>query len=193
MKEIVPGLFHWTARHPRIGVEVSSYLVAGAAAAIDPLLPEGEGPEWLGHDVEHVVLTICLHTRSAPDFGLPIRAPRPGLHRWEGRNLDAAPYDDGDEVAPGVRAPALAAIAPDDFVLHIDAGPGVLAIGDGLVNYGGIGFVPDRLMGDDPEAVKRATLDRVHSLLELEFDALTFAHGEPIPSGGKAALQALAE
>ena len=193
MDEILPGLLHWKTPHPDIPIAVDSYLLPDRGVAIDPLLPEGEGPEWLGHAVEHVVVTICLHTRSAGTFGRPVRAPRPGLHRWEGRDLEAEPYDDGDEVAPGVRAIALAAIAPDDFALHVDVGPGALAFGDAIIRYGEIGFVPDHLIGDDPETVKRATLDRLEPLLELDFDALLFAHGDPLPSGGKAALRAFVE
>ena len=194
MEEIVPGVLHWSARHPDIDVDVDSHLLAEPAIALDPLLPAGKGPDWLDHPVEQVVLTVCLHTRSARDFGAVIRAPRPGLHRWEGRGIDAVPYDDGDELAPGVRAHVLGAIAPDDFVLHIEAGPGVLAIGDGLLHRGGpLRFMPDPLM-DEPERVKRATCERLRELLgELEFDALIFAHGDPMPSGGKAALQAFVD
>ena len=185
MEELLPGVLHWTTRHPEIGIDVGSHLLTESGTAIDPLLPEGEGPDWLGHDVRNVVVTICLHTRSAADFGVPIRAPRPGLHRWEGRGLDVEPFDDGDEVAPGVRAFAIGAIAPDDFALHIDTGPGVLSFGDAIIQYGAIGFVPDHLIGDDPEAVKRATVDALERLLDEPFDALLFAHGAPIASGGK--------
>ena len=193
MQEVVPGVLHWSARHPDIGVDVSSHLLTDSGIAVDPLLPAGEGPEWLDHPVEQVVVTICLHTRSARDFGASIRAPRPGLHRWEGRNIDAVPYDDGDELAPGVRALALAAIAPDDFMLHIASGPGALLISDGLLHRGGIRFMPDSLM-DEPEEVKRKTVERIGPLLdELEFDAVLFAHGDPIASGGKAALRDFVE
>ena len=42
MEEIVPGVLHWTARHPELGMEVGSHLVTGSGTVIDPLLPEGE-------------------------------------------------------------------------------------------------------------------------------------------------------
>ncbi len=40
MREIVPGVFHWTAVHPNLGAEVSSHYVEAAAAVIDPLTPD---------------------------------------------------------------------------------------------------------------------------------------------------------
>jgi len=54
---------------------------------------------------------------------------------------------------------------------------------------GSIGFVRDELIGDDPEAVKRGLARAFEGLLELDFDHLLFAHGEPLVGGGKAALR----
>jgi hypothetical protein len=47
MREIGPGIHHWTAVHPKIQIEVSSYYLEPAAALIDPLEPP-EGIEWSG-------------------------------------------------------------------------------------------------------------------------------------------------
>ena len=52
----------------------------------------------------------------------------------------------------------------------------------------GLGFVPDEFIGDDPEAVKEGLRESFRRLLAHDFDALLVAHGEPMPSGGKAAL-----
>ena len=38
MNEIVPGLFHWTARHPKIGADVSSYFLVDSGTLLDPML-----------------------------------------------------------------------------------------------------------------------------------------------------------
>jgi hypothetical protein len=57
----------------------------------------------------------------------------------------------------------------------------------------GLSFVPDELMGEDPEAVKRGLLAAFARLLELDFDALLLAHGDPVPRGGKAALRRFVE
>lgn len=195
MQEILPGIWHWTTEHPDLGQRVSSYAVPGAGLALDPLLPDG-GAQRLGElGVASVALTCRHHRRDAPELqralGARVFVPEPGLHEFEGDDeLDVQGYADGDRVAGGVRAHALGAIAPDDFVLHITVDSGALAFADGLVTVdGSIGFVPDSLM-DDPPAVKTATAERVRELLELDFDALLFAHGDPVPSGGKAALRA---
>ena len=135
MDEVIAGILHWQARHPNIGIDVSSYLLTDTATALDPLLPEGEGRDWLGHDVERVVLTVRHHVRSAPDLGVPILAHRAGLHEFEGGNLEVRGYEAGDELAPGVRVLSFGRICPDDAALHIALGPGVLAFGDGIINY----------------------------------------------------------
>ncbi|MDQ3720583.1 MAG: hypothetical protein M3350_07370 [Actinomycetota bacterium] len=102
-------------------------------------------------------------------------------------------YAVGDEVAAGVIAHPMGAIAPDDTVLHIRAGgEGLLAFADAVIVWDGeLAFVPDFLM-DEPERVKRETLERIEDLLKLDFDHLLFAHGEPVLGRGRAALEAFA-
>ena len=54
--------------------------------------------------------------------------------------------------------------------------------------------VRNLVVGDDPEGVKRTTRERAAELAaECEFDALLFAHGDPVPSGGRDALRTFAE
>jgi hypothetical protein len=191
MEEVIPGVLHWQAYNPNIRADVSSYLLTDTGTALDPLLPEGEGPEWLGHEVQRVVMTVRHHTRSVTAFRVPVLAHRAGLHDLSG--LDVEPYDDGDELAPGVRALPFGRICPDDAVIHADVGPGVLAFGDGIINYGGIGVVPDHLLGNDPQNVRTSIVNGLVPLLEEEFDVLLFAHGTPIASGGKDALRQFVE
>ena len=193
MDELIPGVLHWRARHPNIRTDVSSYLLTDTATVLDPLLPEGEGPDWLGHDVERAVLTVRHHLRSAPDLGVPILAHRAGLHEFEGGDVEVEGYEAGDELAPGVRVLPFGRICPDDAALHIAIGPGALAFGDGIVNYGGIGHPPDQFLGDDPDAVKADIVEGLVSLLEEDFDVLLFAHGEPVATGGKAMLREFVE
>ena len=45
MKEILPGVYHWAAKHPRIGFAVSSYFLAESGTLLDPMIPPGaRGP-----------------------------------------------------------------------------------------------------------------------------------------------------
>jgi hypothetical protein len=192
MNEVIPGILHWQARHPNIGVDVSSYLLTASGTALDPLLPEGEGPEWIGHDVQRVVMTVRHHIRSAPDLGVPVLAHRSGLHDLEGID-DVHGYDAGDELVPGVRVLPFGRICPDDAVLHIALGDGVLAFGDGIIHYGELMHPPDQYIGDDPEAVKADIVDGLVPLLDEDFDTLLFAHGEPVAAGGKEMLRAFVQ
>jgi hypothetical protein len=193
MKEIGPGIHHWTARHPNIGIDVSSYYVDAAATLIDPLEP-AEGMQWFEsrRKPERVVLTNRHHYRHSDrfraEFGCPVLASEPGLHEFSnGREVEGFAF--GDALAEGITAYEVGAICPDETALHIEVGDGFLAIADGLVNYDGLGFVPDNLIGDDPEAVKAGLRDSYRRLLSLDFDGLMCAHGDPMPGGGKEALR----
>jgi hypothetical protein len=193
METVIPGILHWQARHPNIGVDVSSYLLTDTGTALDPLLPDGEDVNWLDHRVQRVVLSVRHHVRSAADFGVPILVHRSGLHEFEGGALDVEGYDAGEEIVPGVRALPFGRICADDAVLKIDLGPGVLAFGDGLIHYRELGHPPDQYIGDDPEAVKERIVEGLVPLLDEDFDVLLFAHGQPVPHGGKAMLQRFVE
>jgi hypothetical protein len=196
MQEVLPGVFHWTARHPRIGIEVGCHFVAGSGTAIDPLLPQ-EGLEWFeDREPQRVVLSNRHHLRHAEQiaerFGCPILCHQAGLHEFEG-GPEVVGFAFGDQVAADVKALAMDAICPEDTALHIDAGEGALLFADSLIHYSEIGFVPDNLMGDDPEGVKQAAVERASALLGEQFDHLLFAHGTPLIGDGKQALRAFCE
>ncbi len=193
MQEILPGIFHWTAHHEGIGAPVSSYYVEPAAAVIDPMAPE-EGLDWFeGRALDQVVLGNRHHYRQsdqfAERFGIPVFVVEQGLHEVEGRP-GIQTYKFGEEVAPGVVSRNLLEGWPDEGELHIAHGPGVLSITDGAMRYGGkISFVPDEHLGDDPEGEKERLRAGFRTLLDLDFDAVLFTHGDPIAEGGKAQLQ----
>jgi hypothetical protein len=55
---------------------------------------------------------------------------------------------------------------------------------------GRLSFVPDHLMGDDPEAVKDGLLEAYQRLLDdVEFDHLLLAHGDPFVGDGATVLR----
>jgi hypothetical protein len=189
LREVVPGVLHWQAPHPNLGVDVSSYLLTDSGTLLDPMLPEGEGPESLGHPVERIILTVRHHKRSAESFSVPVYVHSSGLYEFDGSGLDVRGYDAGDGLAPGITVLPFGRICPDDAVLKIDIGPGVLAFGDGLIYYGQLGHPPDRYIGDDPEAIKGSIVEGLVPLADEDFDAMLFAHGQPVPSGGKELLR----
>ena len=65
MNEIAPGIRHWTAVHPNIKMDVSSYYLADSATLVDPLLPDGDPEPIRGLAVDRIVLTNRHHLRSS--------------------------------------------------------------------------------------------------------------------------------
>jgi len=108
--------------------------------------------------------------------------------------LSVEAYDDGEEVAPGVRAVRVGVLSGDEYALHITAATEpALAIADGVHSYGGdLGFFDDELLGDDPQAVKAGLRDALRALAERPFDHLLLAHGDPVVGSGRPALRAFA-
>jgi glyoxylase-like metal-dependent hydrolase (beta-lactamase superfamily II) len=194
VKEILPGLFHWTAPHPKIGSDVSSYFIVESGTVLDPMIPPDVGLEWFegDHEAQTVALTNRHHDRDAAAYcetlGLnPVLVPESGLHEFEDKALDVRGYAAGEEIIPGILAHEVGAICPDDMALEIRSA-GALAMADGLVHFEKVRFVHDPLM-DNPEQTKRELARSLERLLDVDFDTLLFAHGEPIVGGGKRALR----
>jgi glyoxylase-like metal-dependent hydrolase (beta-lactamase superfamily II) len=197
MNEVLPGVLHWTAHHEGIGERVHSHFAVESAALIDPRVPEGGVEEIARYGRPDRILLSNRHhlrhsERFADAFGCPIRCHEAGLWEFEDGGPPVQSFRFGDEVAPGITALEMGALTPEDTVFRLSAGPGALLFADGLVRRadGGLAFVPDWLMGDDPEGVKRGLVESLRRLLDEDFDALLFAHGEPMASGGRAALEA---
>jgi hypothetical protein len=195
MEEIVPGIWHWAALHPNIKIEVSSYYLPAGRVLIDPLVPS-EGLDWFA---EHgsptdVLLTNRHHYRSSGEFverfGVTVHCARAGMHEFtQGERV--APFDFGDELPGGVMAHAVGAICPDETALQISA-RGALALADGAVRWepgGPLTFVPDRFM-DEPEATKAGLRESYRRLVELDFQHLLLAHGQPFVGDGREVLAA---
>jgi hypothetical protein len=196
MREISPGLWHWTAHHQHINKAVSSYYLAAERVLLDPTLPP-TGLSWFDQSrpaPEHLVLTNRHHDRDAwkfrEAFGCEVHCIANGLHELDGRG-PATPFDFGDELPGGIRVYEIGAICPDETALHIPAHR-ALACADGVVRWAGVDgltFVPDQLM-DDPAQTKTDLAAAYAALLErgLDFDLLLLAHGDPVTSGARSAL-----
>lgn len=196
MDEIISGVFHWTAFHEGIRAQVSSYYLNEGGVLIDPLLPGDEVLDWLAEigPPKEVLLTNRHHYRDSgrlvDAFGVNVHASRPGMHEFSAEQR-VVPFDFGDELPGGVVAHEVGAICPDETALEISSSRAV-AFADGLVRYpepdSSLGFVPDYLMGDDPEAVRRGLLESLARLLALDFDHVLLAHGLPVVGNGKERL-----
>ena len=190
MEEIFPGVHHWTAVRDTIGMRVSSHWVQPAGVVIDPLVPE-EGLDAF-EGLRQVVLTTGLHTRHAQrfadEFSIPIRAPREAAARL-GDRLSFDAYDDDEELADGVRAVRIGVLCPDEYALYVTATEGAVAFADAVEHYeGALGFFPDHLLGDDPEAVKEGLRKALRRLAQRDIRHLLFAHGDPVIGDGRAVL-----
>jgi hypothetical protein len=197
VEEVVPGIWHWAAPHPRIGIRVHSYCLPAERTLIDPIAP-AEGLDWFAEHgpPSQILLTNRHHYRSSADFverfDVSVRCVREGLHEFEGGE-PVQPFDFGDELPGGVVAHEVGAICPDETALYLRAHR-ALAIADGAVRWeerGPLAFVPDSLM-DEPERTKHGLREAYRRLTELDFDHLLLAHGEPFVGNGREVLRAFA-
>ncbi len=202
MREVIPGVFHWTAVHPRIHIEVSSYWLEPHGVLFDPLVPPAEGIEWFASRSAEpaVVLLSNRHhyrhaDRFAERFGCSVLVNSEGLHEFtHGERVEG--FSVGDELPGGVVAHPMDAICPDDTALVL-ADRRAVVLADGVVRGGPhgqdgpLGFVPDSLM-DDPPETKQGLLAACRRLLdEVRFDHLLLAHGGPVIGDARAALEDL--
>jgi hypothetical protein len=201
MEEILDGLFHWTAFHPRIRQDVHSHFHAPSGTLFDPMEP-AEGVGWFertGRPPARIVLSNRHHWRHCDRyvdaFGVPVLCHEAGLHEFgDGRTVEGFAF--GDELAPGVVAHEVGVLCPEETAVALDTGEGALLFADSVIRgrHGELGFVSDLLLGDDPQAIRdglRAVLARLAA--DVRFDALLMAHGAPVPTGGRSMLRTFAE
>jgi hypothetical protein len=202
IREVLPGVHHWLTVHPAIHIAVSSYFVEPASTLLDPLVPE-EGLDWFAkpEPPARVLLTNRLHSRHTKRFvdayGCEVWTNREGLHHFGpgGEIADLAPhgFEAGETLPGGIRSHPVGALCPDETAFTVPGPEPALAIADGVVRDGDgpLMFVPDFLMGDDPESVKRGLQAAYRRILERDasFDHLLLAHGAPWIGGGRKALQ----
>lgn len=200
MDEVLPGVRHWTAMHPRIGILVSSYWLPEQGVLFDPLVPAEGLAAFDGAPPSAILLSNRHHLRESARFverfGCSVLCNRAGLHEFADGEVAVAGFDPGDRLPGGVIAAEMGAICPDDAALYLPHAR-ALELADGIVRGGEpgaggpLGFVPDSLM-DDPPATKRGLLASCERLLgELDFDSLLLAHGGPVIGDGRTLLEEL--
>jgi len=189
MREILPGVWHWTTVHERHGMEISTYLLGSEGVVIDPRVPD-EGLEAFDATgaPSVAILTNRHHYRHAgrfaDAFGTRILVNRLGAQEFT-RGEPVEFFDAGDELPGGVRSVPVGALCADETALFIPAHRAV-AVADGLVRWqpeGPLGFVPDMLMYD-PERTKQGLREAYRRVLDLDWDTLLLAHGRPLVGAG---------
>jgi len=194
IRQLLPGVLHWMVPHPNHGQEVSSYALTETGVLIDPLTPP-EGVEWFaeqGAEPREILLSCRHHLRDSVElasrYGCNIHAPSPGMDAFKPSD-GVVPYEHGDRLAGNVLADVIDTLSPDETALYL---PDHLAlvVADGVINAGGrLSFVPDFLIGDDPEPVKAGLTVQFQRLLDTyDFDHVLCTHGEPILGTGRKAL-----
>jgi hypothetical protein len=202
MREIIPGVFHWTSVHPKIRIEVSSYWLDESGVLIDPLVPPDVGLGWFAARSAAPVAVLLSNRHHYRDsarfvaaFGCVVLCNKAGLHEFTpDESVDG--FAIGDLLPGGVIACEVGAICPDDTALYLPDHR-AMAFADGLVSGGPhgdggrLGFVPDVLM-DAPERTKQDLLESFRRLLgEHEFEHLLLAHGGPVIGDGRRQLEEL--
>jgi hypothetical protein len=184
VRQLEPGLWRWTAPHPDWketdewprDVGCVYYEAPAATVLIDPLVPAGDERDpffaALDRDVERrglpvaVLLTCDWHARSADEL--------------------AGRYDASAEGRDGVEAHELPEV--EERIWWIPE-HGTLVPGDVLLGAadGGIRVCPDSWLGgrSTPESIRAA----LHPLLDLPVERVLVSHGEPVLTGGRAALE----
>jgi hypothetical protein len=199
MDEVLPGVWHWTARHPKHGIVGSSYWLE-EGVLIDPLVPADEGLDWFSRQQASpgaILLSNRHHLREsqrfATRFDCPIHCNGAGLQEFED-GPDVLGFEIGDRLPGGIVACELGSICPDETALLLPS-QRAMVFADGVVRGGPVGgkgplgFVPDSLM-DDPEETKRGLLDACSRLLaEQDFEHLLLAHGGPVVGDGRELLR----
>jgi hypothetical protein len=152
-----------------------------------------EGLHALPRDPERIVMSNRHHWRRIPrfrdEFGIPVLCHEAGLHDLPD---GVEGYAWGDDLAPGVTAREVGVLCPEETAVQID---GALLFADAVIRGrgGALAFVPDGLLGDDPDAIREGLRARLRALAEeVDFDALLMAHGAPVASGGRDLLRAFA-
>jgi hypothetical protein len=195
LREIHPGLWRWSAPHPewRPGASpgspadwpraVGSVLcdVIDATVLIDPLLPPGD-QGFLDVLDEHVrsrgnrvavLTTIGFHRRSRDQLAERYGATTSRAKRNLPAGVESFPIPHAGETLFWL--PEHRALVPGDRII---GAPG-----------GGLRLCPESWLGYLPREISLVALaDALRPLLELPIESVLVSHGEPVLSGGRAAL-----
>jgi glyoxylase-like metal-dependent hydrolase (beta-lactamase superfamily II) len=182
-----------------------------AVVLIDPLAPAEGTPErerfWEALDADidlldlpvAVILANHYHLRSASDIRARYEPARPAnvwAHEQARSQLPAAIvtrfFRDHDVLPGGVHAHAIPGLTPDETILWIPSRKTLVAA-DAILGAGNgeLRVAPLSWADKSAEGARRYEAEfrpRLRELLDLPFERVLVAHGEPVLAGGHAAL-----
>lgn len=192
MREVEPGVWHWTGQHPdwREGQdwepEVSSYAIDDGDRLLlfDPVAPPSLVDELAAGRHPVIVLTCPWHRRDTAALverlGAQVYVPPPD--EGDPEPVRGEVFEEGDELPFGVKA--LPGMEPNDLVLWVES-KRALVLGDTLMDRGdGQGLRFAREWAEKGAIAERGVppariLERLQPLRELPVEHVLATHGGP--------------
>jgi glyoxylase-like metal-dependent hydrolase (beta-lactamase superfamily II) len=207
-REIAPGLWRWTGRHPEwhpgeFGAEVASFALRDGddTILVDPLV-DAEDEELL-RELDGLVrgrlrifVTIPYHVRSSELLWRRYRGDRQATivgHPNAAKRLrDASgfrPLAPGDRPEGGVRAHPIGRPRRSEAPLELPSHR-ALAFGDAVVEVGGGLRVWETPLTSERRRrwYDERLLPSLRALLDLDVERVLVTHGRPVLEDGRAAL-----
>jgi hypothetical protein len=195
LRELRPGLYRWTARHPDAeadpqpgtpadwGPDVGSaaYAARDALVLVDPLVPadrsdlQEEVDELVrGHGKPVIILTtLQFHRRSREELAARYGASTSRAKKALPEGVETIQIRGAGETM--VWLPEHRALIPGDRLLGGDSG--------------GLRLCPESWLRYLPSKMKQAQLRKaLRPVLDLPVEMVLVSHGEPVLSGGREAL-----
>jgi glyoxylase-like metal-dependent hydrolase (beta-lactamase superfamily II) len=182
LREIVEGLWFWSALHEEWKVDFSACAWKGkeGLVLIDPIELDQANLaklEKVGKPAA-ILLTNQNHERHADWFrkayGIKVHVHRDAVPGIEIRPDEF--FGDGATVPGGLKVIHLPGSSPSESAFYTEANGGMVLTGDVVVNgKDGLAFLPEDYCQDAKQSRESAK-----KLLKLSFETLTVAHGNPV-------------
>jgi len=188
LRDVARNLFGWASYHPQWKVDFNSYALKTSEGVvfIDPLKPDPavvEKLKALGEPIA-ILLTNAHHDRGADwfrkQYDIQVYAHEKAKADCDTK-IDVLLMD-GERLPGPVKAVYMPGSSAGETAFYSKVAGGIVLMGDTLLNQGDKGLA---LLQDDYMEDKKQALKSLQKILELDFNVITFAHGEPIVQDAK--------